>query len=120
MKRLLTWLFVIGVLLVGVMVIGPTIGHIDWKGSVHSRSDSPLTDESFRKIHNGMNRLEVTAILGLPSEDHMGSHMASVAESGIREDVSRFLLWTDDSTEMRVYFNPEGFVISKSRNPLPP
>ncbi len=118
MKRLLGWLLVVAVLLVAVVVIGPRVGDIDWASGTRNHADSRLTDENFRKIHNGMNRVEVEAVLGLPSEDHMGSHMGSVADSGIREDESRFLLWSDGSTEMTVHFNPEGFAISKARKGL--
>ena len=114
MKRLIGWSLAVVALLVVVKVVGPTVGEIGWKSGLHGQPDSHLSGKSFGKIGNGMNREEVTAILGLPSEDHMGS----VAGSGTLEDGSRFLIWSDGSTQVTVHFSPEGLVISKSKKRL--
>ena len=53
----------------------------------------------------------MTAILGSPSQDNMGS-MAGVGTHG---NGSRFLVWSDGSMEVTVNFSQEGLVISKSR-----
>jgi hypothetical protein len=115
MKRLIGWLLVV-LVLAGVVVIGPIVCDIDWTSVFRSRASNRLAVETFRKIVNGMNRQDVTAILGAPSEDHMGS----LAGSGTLEDGSRFLVWSDGRTEVTVHFNPEGLVISKTSKPLPP
>ncbi len=114
MKRLLGWLLVVVVVGAVVVLIGPRVGDINWASGFRSHSDSDLTAESFQMIHNGMNRSEVTAILGLPSEDHMGSHIGSVADGGALDNRPRFLFWSDGGREVTVKFNPEGLVISKT------
>ena len=116
MRRLVGRLLLAGVLLAGAVALGPLLYDIDWQSGFRGRSSSHLTSERVGKIVNGLNRQEVTAILGLPSEDHMGS----LAGSGTIEDGSRFLIWNDGRMELTVHFNPEGLVISKTNKPVLP
>jgi hypothetical protein len=87
------------------------MSNIDWKSPVRTPSATHLSDETFAKVRNAMNAAEVTAILGDPSQDHMG-HMAG---GGIHGNGSRFLVWSDGRMEVTVTFSQEGLVINKSR-----
>lgn len=116
MRRLLGRFLVAGVLLAGAVAIAPFVWNVDWQSGFSGRSNGDLTAQSVAKIRNGMNRPEVTAILGPPSEDRMGS----LAGSCTVGDGSRFLVWSDGHMEVRVHFSPEGFVISTTRRPLSP
>jgi hypothetical protein len=112
MKRLLGWFLALAVLLGIVWVVGPAVVDVDWGSAVRGRTESSLSDQNYRKIENGMTRQDVTNVLGLPSEDHMGT----MAGSGRLDDGARYLSWSDGNIQVLVYFNPEGVVISKKRN----
>ena len=95
-------LMVVGVvLLVAVLVV------IGWDGGSRVHSDSRLTAANFRKVHVGMTRLEVTNLLGEPTQNHFGGSAGSRMT-----DSSRYLYWSDGFKEVTVHFNAEGRVFS--------
>jgi hypothetical protein len=109
--KLVWWLLVALAVVVGVVMLWPSVSNIDWKKPIRTPSATHLSDETYGKVRNGMNVAEATAILGDPSQDHMG-HMAGVGTVG---NGSRFLIWSDGTMEVTVNFSQEGLVISKSR-----
>jgi hypothetical protein len=58
-----------------------------------------------------MTAVQVSGILGNPSKDATGN-MSGI---GSGHDGSRFMIWSDGAVEVKVDFNQEGRVISKTR-----
>jgi hypothetical protein len=101
-------LLVVVVLLLAVLMV-----IIGWDSGAGRRPENRLTGENLRKIHIGMTRLEVTNILGDPSQDHFGGSAGSRMA-----DESRYLYWIDGCKEVTVYFNFEGRMTSKTSKGL--